>query len=130
MQVTSSVLDRLREEATGAVPLECCGILLGLGERIEVLVPARNIHPTPATHFEIDPQTLIDAHRAERAGGPQVLGFYHSHPQGPAHPSATDAAMTTGDGRIWAIIGKDGDVTFWRDGKKGFEALSYEACEV
>jgi len=60
-----------------------------------------------------------------RKGGPQVIGYYHSHPTGPAHPSQTDRAMAAGDGMIWAIIGAEGEITFSRDGADGFEALSY-----
>lgn len=123
VEVTSEALEQMRAHAAAAHPHEACGILLGEGERITAALPAANVHPSPATHFEIDPQTLIDAHRAARAGGPEVVGYYHSHPTGPAAPSATDRASAAGDGRIWAILG-EGDVTFWRDGEQGFTALS------
>ncbi|AKH42510.1 hypothetical protein WYH_01470 [Croceibacterium atlanticum] len=123
IEVTSAVLKRLRSEAERAAPEECCGILLGGGNSIADALPAANVAQDPRRHFEVDPQTLVDAHRAARAGGPEVAGYYHSHPMGPAFPSATDRAMASGDGRIWAIIGKD-DVTFWRDGEEGFLRLS------
>jgi proteasome lid subunit RPN8/RPN11 len=97
---------------------------LGHGGRIEQVVPTGNVHPTPRTHFEIDPQALIDAHRAARQGGPEMLGYYHSHPTSMAEPSATDRAMAAGDGRVWAIVG-GGDVKFWRDDWHGFVPLSY-----
>ena len=66
---------------------------------------------------------LIFALRAERGGGEQVLGYYHSHPNGLAAPSAEDRSCASGDGRIWAIVAA-GAVTWWRDDKDGFEALS------
>jgi proteasome lid subunit RPN8/RPN11 len=118
------LISDLLREAELTSPAEACGILLGHGGRIEQVVPTGNVHPTPRTHFEIDPQALIDAHRAARQGGPEVLGYYHSHPTGPAEPSATDRAMAAGDGRVWAIVGA-GDVTFWRDDRHGFVPLSY-----
>ncbi|WP_435203044.1 M67 family metallopeptidase [Qipengyuania sp. 902] len=124
MRLQSDLEAALLAEAEQAHPNECCGILLGEGERIDDILPAANVHPHPATHFEIDPQTLIDAHRAARAGDPQVVGYYHSHPNGRAEPSATDAAMTAGDGMVWAIIAA-GRVAFWRSGDAGFEALPY-----
>jgi proteasome lid subunit RPN8/RPN11 len=120
------VLETLRRETERHFPDEACGILLGHGARIEDAVPARNAHPTPRTHFEIDPQALIDAHRAARAGGPEVIGYYHSHPAGLAEPSATDRARAAHDGRVWAIVGENG-VTFWRDDEHGFTPLSYSA---
>lgn len=115
-------------EADAAHPREACGLLLGQSGRIVEVVPAINVHPTPETHFEIDPKLLIDAHRAARDGGPEVIGYYHSHPNGLAEPSATDRAMAVGDGRIWAIITADG-IKFWKDGAQGFGALSYEVVE-
>lgn len=125
--MTSRAVAAMQTHAADAFPHEACGLLLGTAGRIVAAVPARNIHPAPATHFEIDPQALIDAHRAARAGtAPQVLGYYHSHPQGIAAPSATDRACASGDGRVWAILARrEGlwDVTFWQDGEQGFAAL-------
>ena len=79
-EVSSNVIERLLSEARRAHPLECCGILLGHGEVIVQARAAANVHPDPRQHFEIDPQALIDAHRAARDGDLQVLGYYHSHP--------------------------------------------------
>ena len=124
LEVTRAVLDRLRAEAAVVRPRECCGVLLGAGHRIAALHPADNVHPSPETRFEIDPQALVDAFRAERAGGPQVLGYYHSHPSGPPAPSATDRAMAAHDGRVWAIVAGDA-IRMWRDHEHGFEPLSY-----
>ncbi|MFN3989766.1 MAG: Mov34/MPN/PAD-1 family protein [Erythrobacter sp.] len=127
--LTSEVHAALLAAARAAHPYEACGILLGEGVRIREARPARNVHPRPHTHFEIDPQALVDAHRAARAPGAlQVLGYYHSHPRGPAAPSAADRAAASGDGRIWAIIAGD-DLRMWRDGDAGFAALSFALCE-
>jgi len=123
IEVTREAVERLLAEARRAIPAEACGLLLGEAARIAEVRPARNLHATPQTHFEIDPQALIDAHRAERAGGPRVIGYYHSHPYGPAEPSAADRAQASGDGRVWAIVGA-GDVRFWCDDEAGFVELS------
>ena len=103
-EVSSNVIERLLSEARRAHPLECCGILLGHGEVIVQAKAAANVHPDPRQHFEIDPQALIDAHRDARDGDLQVLGYYHSHPNGLAEPSATDRAIAAPDGSVWAII--------------------------
>ena len=120
--VTSGVMATLLQEAAGAGSLECCGLLLGRGGTVNTAQPAANVHPDPADHFEIDPAALIATHRAARAGGPQVLGYYHSHPNGRAEPSTTDRAQASGDRRIWAIVAA-GAVTWWRDAPGGFEPL-------
>jgi proteasome lid subunit RPN8/RPN11 len=122
--ITSEAFLAIHAAAAAAHPREACGILLGEGTSITEAIPTNNVHPTPHTHFEIDPQALIDAHRAARAGGPQVLGYFHSHPIGAAEPSATDRASASGDGRVWAILAGDA-VTFWKDGEQGFTALSF-----
>ena len=125
VSVNSATLTQILAHAAETAPDECCGILLGKGSRITAALPAANVHPAPRTRFEIDPQALVDAHRASRAGGPAVLGYYHSHPQGPARPSATDAALANRDGSVWVIVAGTSDVTFWQDGEEGFIPLPY-----
>lgn len=120
--VTSGAKATLLAEAARAYPDEACGLLLGKGRVIDAALPVRNVHPDPGRHFELDPAALIAAHRAARSGGPEVLGYYHSHPTGLAEPSATDRAMASGDGRIWAIVAA-GAIGWWRDAPDGFEAL-------
>jgi desampylase len=121
--VTSGAMATLLEEAARTHPLECCGLLLGRSENIETAQLCANLHPQPERHFEIDPKALIAAHRAARAGGQEVLGYYHSHPSGSTAPSATDRASASGDGRIWAIVA-GGEIGWWRDGPEGFVALT------
>lgn len=131
--ISSKLVDRLRDEAETAAPQECCGILHGVlltrgfipyAWRIDDLAPARNVAQDPETRFEIDPQALIDAERAMRTTGPMIVGYYHSHPNGRAEPSATDRQLAPHDGRVWAIAAPDG-VTFWHDDEHGFTPLSY-----
>ncbi len=113
IHVTSEVMAAIKAAAEASYPKEACGILLGQGIRITGFSEACNVHPAPETHFEIDPQTLINVHRAARDGGLQVLGYFHSHPKGPASPSETDRAMAAADGAIWAIRG-EGATKFYR----------------
>ncbi|GEO00808.1 hypothetical protein NSE01_26400 [Novosphingobium sediminis] len=126
--LTPSAHAAILHAAAKAVPNEACGLLLGTPTHIVAAQPTANVHPEPARHFEIDPAALIPAHKAARAGGPQLVGYFHSHPNGLARPSATDAAMAAGDGRIWAIAAA-GEISLWRDAPSGFEALSYAIKE-
>ncbi len=128
-QVTREVIELLRNEASRAHPRECCGILLGHSNTITVALPASNVHPAPQTRFEIDPQALVDALRAARSGGPQVLGYYHSHPTGSIELSATDRAQAAHDGSVWAIVAGDA-IGWWLDAPDGFTRLPYVAIEA
>jgi len=123
IRVTSDVIKAIRDAAACAHPEECCGMLLGVAGRITAVQAARNVHKAPLTHFEIDPQALIDAHRAQRQGGQRVMGYYHSHPQGEPIPSTEDRAKAAGDGMIWAIAA-GGIVRFWKSTSEGFTQLS------
>lgn len=122
IHLARGIIAAICAEAMKAHPHEACGLLLGQGGKVAQIRPCANVAPDPARHFEIDPAALIAAFRAERAGGEQVLGYYHSHPTGDAMPSRTDAAMAARDGRIWAICGGE-TVSWWRDGANGFEVL-------
>ncbi len=119
IEVASRFIAVLLNEAKNAGEEECCGLLLGRGERVEKVLPAANVADDPARRFEIDPAALLAAHKAARQGGPDLIGYYHSHPDGHPLPSATDCEHSSGDGRVWGIIAS-GEVTFWRDGKNGF----------
>jgi hypothetical protein len=78
-------------------------------------------------HFEIDPASLIAAHRAARAGG-RHRRLFSLAPQRAGPPSATDQASAAGDGRVWAIVAR-GRITLWKDAPSGFEPLSYDTVE-
>ncbi len=109
-------------------PHEACGLLFGAAGAITLFRETANLAPDPARHFAIDPAALIAAHRAARAGGPALVGYFHAHPTGDPAPSATDRAAAAHDGRIWAIAG-GGTITLWRDVPSGFEALSYRLVD-
>jgi proteasome lid subunit RPN8/RPN11 len=128
IEVTSRALGAIQSHSAERNPEECCGLLLGEPGRIESAAPARNIAADSRHRFEIDPQALIDAERAARGGGPQVIGYYHSHPGGLSQPSKADRAEAAHDGLVWAIAGEDG-VTFWRDDEHGFTPLSYSVAD-
>ena len=126
--VASDVIATLIAEAARAAPAECCGVLLGHGKVIERALPAPNVAEEPERRFEIDPASLLQAHRSARQGGPQVLGYYHSHPEGHPVPSATDCEHASGDLRIWAIVAGR-EVRFWRDAADGFQPLSSQVID-
>lgn len=122
--ITRAAHTAMTDAARASHPHEACGLLLGQGRTISRVEPAANIAANPDRQFDIDPAALIAAHCAARAGGPALLGYFHSHPHGPTTPSATDRAMAEGDRRIWAIVSDD-TIALWCDTGSGLQPLSY-----
>ena len=91
-----ATLAGLFDQAEEALPEECCGVLLGRCEAGSTSVgralPAVNTASDPSRRFEISPEVLLRAHDQAREEGLEVVGYYHSHPDGVAVPSATDRA--------------------------------------
>jgi proteasome lid subunit RPN8/RPN11 len=121
--VPARARDQLIREAQKAFPCECCGLLIGrqagTTKHIDRIIPAANIADGDRTRrYRIDWETLSLLIPGRRPLGPQeqVLGFYHSHPHGPADPSPSDHALAWPD-RLYLIVspwsGK-WDLTGWR----------------
>jgi len=126
LKISSTLLARLVAESAASAN-EVCGLLFGTHEEVVHAVKCANVAANPATTFEIDPAALIAAHKAARAGGPALVGHYHSHPSGSAEPSARDAAGAMGDGALWLILA-GGGARLWRSRVIGmFEEVEIEA---
>src|SRR5882672_8442112 len=98
---------QISNEARVAFPRECCGLIEGVSEGNRVRAVA--LHPTVnrATRddrFEIDPAAQIRLMRELRGSGREVVGCYHSHPNGRAAPSAHDLENASEDGFVWLIV--------------------------
>jgi proteasome lid subunit RPN8/RPN11 len=95
--------------AARAFPLECCGLIEGIstegGWRVTALHEAANLAEEPARRFLIDPQRQFDLIRALRGRETRIIGCFHSHPGGPAAPSATDRIQALEDDFLWLIAG-------------------------
>jgi proteasome lid subunit RPN8/RPN11 len=91
-------------------------------------VPTRNLAERRTTRFLIDPRNHLDALRAARRRGLDVVGFYHSHPRSGAAPSATDIAEASYPGCVHAIVGlgaQPPDVRLFRIADGNFVAIEY-----
>lgn len=71
---------------------ECCGLLAGYNGVITRALAATNAAINPATSYEIAMPELFDLMREIRAAGLEMLGIYHSHPNGKNEPSPRDIA--------------------------------------
>lgn len=130
IRISSAVHAALLAEAEAAGSRECCGLLFGESpDAIDALRPTPNRADDPSSHFEIEPAALIDAERSARQGGPRLLGYYHSHPNGRTEPSATDAGQSAGDDRLWLIIA-GGRIAAWRNRPGGTHLGRFEPVEL
>lgn len=86
-------------QARREAPRECVGALGGVrlggswsngGWAVRAVYPLSNLSPRPETEYLADPGGLLRALRAMEAAELELAGLYHSHPRGPARPSATD----------------------------------------
>lgn len=107
-EISSELQQEMLSQAARTPGIEVCGLLLGAGRRVTNVVQSRNVAADAARLFEIDASVLIAAHRAERTGGPAILGCYHSHPNGRVGPSLQDAEMADQIGWLWIIIAGGG----------------------
>jgi proteasome lid subunit RPN8/RPN11 len=132
LRLSRTLAEAIQSETESAGRHECCGLLLGdlASLRIDAMLPAANVAADPLHRFEVDPTALLAAHKAARAGGPQIIGHYHSHPDGEPVPSATDAAMAQGDGEIWLVAGKNGVMRAWRASLQGALHGRFDPLEI
>lgn len=84
----------IRAHGADAYPDECCGVLLGPGDGA-VTESWRLDNSTDLERrrrFLIGPDDYRRADARAEARGLEIVGFYHSHPDHPAEPSAFDLA--------------------------------------
>jgi len=87
--------ERMKGMAADAYPDEGCGVLIGSfrNERAEVVdvTRGRNLRTERSRdRYVLDPADIIAADRDARARGLDIVGYWHSHPDHPAHPSQFD----------------------------------------
>lgn len=130
------ILNDIETAAVTAYPAECCGLLVGHGDiddtvRLERAVASPNLKAAEHTdRFEVDPQVRFELMRALDGSGARIVGHYHSHPDHPPSPSATDLASAWEPEMIWLITavadGKAGKTTVHvlADDHQSFRALT------
>ena len=97
--------------ARSSYPNECCGLLIGTTKEADVFQVTRTLRSDNVTQedplrtFEIDPALLIRTQKELRDTPEGIIGYYHSHPNGPARPSEKDRASALEAGKVWLIVG-------------------------
>jgi len=136
------------DAAESAYPLECCGLLVGTIDRFQQtvthvvpagnitaadrrvvtrVVPAANVAPDDhRRRYQMDPAAVFEAFRRARHAGQHVLGFYHSHPDGPPAPSSHDR-QTAWPEKSYLIValraGRCDSLKSWRVDTEGTDLI-------
>jgi proteasome lid subunit RPN8/RPN11 len=123
----ADALETIRAHGAETFPHECCGGLIAIDGRIvEAFRLDNTTSEGAARRFRVSPDDYRQAEaRASKRGG-TLAGFYHSHPNEPARPSAYDLAHAWPN-FAYVIIsvraGVPGDITVWhlRDDRSAFD---------
>ncbi len=114
-------LTEIQRHGEATYPHECCGFLLGRVEtdrRIvqQIRAASNQRNDSPQNRYEISPKDYLHVDREARESGLDIIGFYHSHPDHPARPSAFDLENAW-PGLVYVIVavthGKAGEITAW-----------------
>lgn len=84
--------------------IECCGLLAGRAGTIVRIFPAANAAENPVTSYEISPKEIFERMREMRVEGIEMLGIYHSHPNGKNEPSPRDIEQAYYSEAVYFII--------------------------
>jgi proteasome lid subunit RPN8/RPN11 len=94
LRIAAALLDEIRAHGEAAYPAECCGALVGRasadGKDVVRLGPVVNRRTDDPHRYLIAPDDLRRLEAEVRGESLEVVGYYHSHPDHPARPSAFD----------------------------------------
>lgn len=94
LRISEGLLEDIRRYGEAAYPAECCGALAGRvqgGDKDVVrLAPAVNRRTDDPHRYLIAPDDLRRLEAGLKREGLEIVGYYHSHPDHPAVPSAFD----------------------------------------
>ncbi len=83
----------MTEHAERESTRECCGLLAGRSGVITHLFRAENVAVDPTRNYEIAPKEIVRLMREFRRKGLELLGVYHSHPNGENEASPRDIEL-------------------------------------
>lgn len=105
VKLPQSIYDEIIAHSREGKPEEVCGIIRGTDLVATSLKRSQNIAENRVIHYEVDSQTLLEFALHED----EMVGVYHSHPESPAYPSATDAWIAEYPNKIYFICSLEDD---------------------
>ncbi len=92
LQIPERIRGEIIAHAREGLPLEVCGILGGNNGIVTSIYRITNLDASPE-HFLMDPREQSAVFAELDLSGLEITAFYHSHPRGPASPSAEDVRL-------------------------------------
>jgi proteasome lid subunit RPN8/RPN11 len=130
LHISQDLAERIGQHGAETFPNECCGALLGRDsafeenadgessrEVLELFPLVNRRDDSPRNRFAVTAEDVLEAEKAARKHGLDVVGWYHSHPDHPARPSQFDRehAWPWYSYIIMSVMsGQPADMTSWR----------------
>jgi len=92
IRIPRPLFEDIVSHALREFPIEACGILGGTDGLVSEYHPIPNLKAS-TEHFLMDPREQVAVMRSFEERGIGLLAFVHSHPRGPAAPSAEDIRL-------------------------------------
>ena len=99
-----ALVNQLLHYAQSSPDLEICGLVGGKDGAPATCYPVRNAAEQPERRYLLDAEEHIAALRAMRERGEELFAIFHSHPQAPAEPSATDLELAAYPEALYLIV--------------------------
>ena len=136
IRLKSADIEEIKQIAQKTYPHECCGVMVGSVENgvktVTELIPAENQRTdSPANRYLITPDLLNELEKKLKGTDRAIVGFFHSHPDVPARPSAYDQDHAW-PWYSYVIVsvnrGQAGEIHNWklRDDRSAFDAEKME----
>ncbi len=98
----------LQQHCEECAPEEACALLIGVhfeeGDyQVTSVALSKNLAADQSRFFEIDPGLRIRLEKELRDKKENIIGVFHSHPNGPAEPSKQDERMIIERHLVWLI---------------------------
>jgi len=105
----------MHDHVLACLPEEACGLIAGSVGLVTLAVPIENAAHSPV-RYRMEPRAQVGELLSIEGRGLDLLGIYHSHPNGPATPSVTDQAE---------VYDPETLVLIWCSGSRGWSARAF-----
>ncbi len=106
IQVGAAAVEAMWNHALFCHPQEACGLLAGSRSTVSMVYCLANVAAAP-DRYTVEPGGHLGALRHAERNGWELIGVFHSHPQGPPVPSDYDIKGALEPAWHYVILGLD-----------------------